>query len=231
MGSGSGRVLHQGGDGIFDLRIEGGTPRDEADPNQQRPSMDEGPGQFRGFACRAFLLAEDMDQRGDTVLPLEAHHEPGGMTQEFHRHGAGHHWSFASGLHDLGKVDGPLGMQSTVRYLTGDRIQWQDLPERYDVFDWGEGAVGVPAGHAALETELSRRFPAEARAIRRYLRHSLPAAARGLTAINIANSLPEGIRRLALPLVRRFAALALATTQSVLEARFRSPELRSILAF
>ncbi|MEO0697825.1 MAG: 2Fe-2S iron-sulfur cluster-binding protein [Pseudomonadota bacterium] len=171
------------------------------------------------------------DQRGDKIIMIEAHTAPGGMTHEFERQGGGHHWSFASGLHYLGKPEGQISIVNTMRYLTGDRIQWCDLPERYDVFDWGDGQIGIPAGHNALEVELVRRFPAEARAIRRYLRRDLPAAARGLTAVNIANSLPGGLRTVGLLLVRGFMRLALTPTAEVLSSRFRSPELRAILAF
>ncbi|MCR9195573.1 MAG: 2Fe-2S iron-sulfur cluster-binding protein [Hyphomonas sp.] len=171
------------------------------------------------------------DQRRDSIIMLEAHTTLGGMTHEFQRHGDGHQWSFASGLHYLGKTEDRFATANTIRYLTGDRIQWQDLPERYDVFDWGSGHIGIPAGHMRLEDELTRRFPTESPAIRRYLRRSLPAAARGLTIINIANSLPERLRSIARPLARMAGKLALKTTKDVMQAHFQSPELRAILAF
>ncbi len=85
--------------------------------------------------------------------------------------------------------------------MTGNRIRWRDLRVCYDIINWGDGQIGLSSGHAALEADLICRFPDEARGIRRYLRPSLPAAARGLTPINIANSLPHGLRRVALPVV------------------------------
>lgn len=185
-------------------------------------------GSGMGAMTTARLL---QDRRGDRIIMIEAHSAPGGMTHEFERHGGGHNWSFASGLHYLGKPDGQLSIVNTMRYLTGDRIQWCDLPERYDIFDWGDGQIGIPAGHTALEAELTRRFPNETPAIRRYLRRDLPAATRGLTAVNVANSFPDGLRRVGLQLVRGFARLALTPTADVLSSRFRSPELRAILAF
>ena len=171
------------------------------------------------------------DNRGDKIVMIEAHSTPGGMTHEFHRSGGGHHWAFASGLHYLGKPDSGLGMLDTVRYLTGDRIQWQDLPDRYDIFDWENGQIGLRSGHDALEHDLIQEFPDEAAGLRRYLRRSLPKAARGLVAINIANSLPPSMRRLALPVVARLFPLALRTTRDVIEAHVQAPELRAALSF
>lgn len=185
-------------------------------------------GSGMGAMTAARLL---QDNRGDKIVMIEAHHTPGGMTHEFHRSGGGHHWAFASGLHYLGKPDGGLSMVDTVRYLTGDRIQWQDMPHRYDIFDWGDGQIGLSSGHVALEEDLIKRFPNVAAGIRRYLRRSLPSAVRGLTAINIANSLPGGFRRIALPFVSRLFPLALKTTQDVIESHVSTPELRAALSF
>lgn len=182
-------------------------------------------GSGTGAMTAARLLQE---MRGDRVLLLERHTTAGGLTHEFVREGR---YDFASGLHYLGEETGPFSPRVLFAFLTGDAMQWASLPDEFDVFVWPDGEFRVPRRLEDQAARLAERFPDEADAIRRYFDHDIPAAANQMVGLHVANSFPAWLRAVSLPIAQLMFRSAQKTTRAALDERFRSPDLKNILAF
>ena len=140
-------------------------------------------------------------------------------------------FTFSTGLHYLGDEDSPTAPRTLISFMTGGAMQWARLPDAYDVYLTPHARFDVPSTPAACIEKLGTAFPDEADAIRKYCAEDIPRAAKQLIALNVANSFPEPLRALAWPIVKARSALALSTTQEVLNARFKNPDLKAILGF
>ena len=175
-----------------------------------------------GGLTTAGLLARVSGKR---VLVLEKHTEPGGLTHTFRRDGA----SWDVGLHYVGRLNPGSQLRAYFDYLSNGELVWNRVPDAYDRFVYPGIEFSVPSDPAEYRQKLIDTFPAEARAIRRYFRDI-----RNVDRWNILdfarNMVPQAIAPLLRGIQRVSGRTALGTTQHYLKKRFRSPQLRALLA-
>ena len=120
-------------------------------------------GSGMGGLSAAALLAK---HGGKRVLVLERHFEAGGYTHSFHR--PGYEWDV--GVHYIGEVHDPSSpVRAAYDHLTGGRLRWSPMPEIYERIVLGPKTYEFVRGAGAFRDGLRSRFPAETRAIDRYL--------------------------------------------------------------
>ncbi|MBU3739128.1 MAG: FAD-binding protein [Rhodoferax sp.] len=175
-----------------------------------------------GGLTAAGLLARVAGQR---VLVLEQHTEPGGLTHVFRRDGA----SWDVGLHYIGEVEPGSRARKLFDYLSGGELRWNRMTDGFERFVYPGLDFVVPSDPIVYQQRLIDRFPDEKRAIRRYFR-DIGRAVRWSVLGFMQGMVPKPVvplLRLARNLLTGPAAL---TTAAYLNARFRSPELRALLA-
>jgi ferredoxin-NADP reductase/phytoene dehydrogenase-like protein len=164
------------------------------------------------------------------VLVLEQHTTLGGLTHVFSRPRSGAApYEFATGIHYLGLNAECASLPALLAQLSENRLQWQKLPDPFDIIAFPRRSFAIPDGESAYKAALAERFPTEKAAIERYFR-DIRRAARGLVAACIINALPRSTQPLALAIVRRVFALAFERTGAYLERTLTDPALRSLLA-
>ena len=112
-----------------------------------------------GGLTTAALLSK---HAGNRVLVLERHYTAGGYTHSFHR--PGYEWDV--GVHYIGS--GSETRQAFDR-LTEGRLQWARMPDVYDRFRMGDRSYEFPTGVERFRERVKSYFPAEGRAIDRYI--------------------------------------------------------------
>ena len=162
---------------------------------------------------------------GKKVLVLEKHTEPGGLTHVFRRDGA----SWDVGLHYVGEVAPGSQGRAFFDYLSGGELRWTRMPERFERFVYPGIDISVPSDPVAYERLLIDLFPAEAQAIRRYFK-DIQRATRWSILGFMRSMVPRPVERVLRAIQRLTGRLAKRTTGEVLAARFRSAELRAVLA-
>ena len=162
---------------------------------------------------------------GKRVLVLEKHTEPGGLTHVFRRDGA----SWDVGLHYVGQMEKGTLSRSFMDFLSGGRLQWHKMPENFERFVYPGLTFQVPSDPRVYENRLIETFPAEEKAIRRYFRDIRRVQAwsvQGFVSIFMPRFLGFWIN-----LGRRLGSRrATQTTGAYLQKRFRSQQLRALLA-
>ncbi len=171
-----------------------------------------------GGLTAARMLAEFGRKR---VLVLEQHYTLGGMMHEFTRDGRYH---FGTGVHYL-----TAGPGQVLHYLADGRVQYQRLPDDYDILHFPGFDFTVPASVTEFRARLKDRFPAEAGSVDRFFATARKAA-RGLTARNIVSSLSPVIRTVALPVIERLYPDTFRAIKDVVARHFRDPALRAIVS-
>src|SRR5271167_3649188 len=112
-------------------------------------------GSGRGGLAFASIMAKLRKWR---VLVLERHFKIGGFTHTFTRPGD---WSWDVGLHYVGEMgEGMLGRR-LFDFVTDGQLQWNPLPDVYDVFVYPGLQVKVCKGAANFRTALIATFPKE----------------------------------------------------------------------
>ncbi|RVT48118.1 FAD-binding protein [Rubrivivax albus] len=162
---------------------------------------------------------------GKRVLVLEKHSEPGGLTHAFRRDGA----SWDVGLHYIGQVAPGSQPRAILDYLSGGALRWNRMPDDFERFVYPGLDFAVPSEAKRFAQRLVERFPDEAAAIHRYFRDV--RAAERWAILGFAQRM---VPRPVVPLLRAWRRLtgstATQTTKAYLEAHFRSPQLRALLA-
>ncbi|ERH18090.1 oxidoreductase NAD-binding domain protein [Actinomyces johnsonii F0510] len=175
-----------------------------------------------GGLTTAGLLARAAGKR---VLVLERHTEPGGLTHTFRRDGA----SWDVGVHYIGQVGPGSRARAYFDYLSGGELEWNRMPDAYDRFVYPDLDLSVSSDPDRYERELVAAFPQEARAIRRYFK-----AVRRTTAWTtmgfVQGMVPRPMTSLLRLAQRMGGRTATGTTKAYLDAHFRSPELKAVLA-
>jgi phytoene dehydrogenase-like protein len=120
------------------------------------------------------------------VLVLERHFRLGGFTQTFSRGG----FSWDIGLHYVGDVDPSLLDRRVFDLATNGEVEWLPLPDRFDRFEYPGLSFAHPSDPERFARELGELFPAERRAIRRYVRDVFRA--RGWLRRHIAGTMRSG---------------------------------------
>jgi all-trans-retinol 13,14-reductase len=199
-----------------------------------------------GMSCASLLAS----LRGLRVAVLERHFRLGGYAQQFTRPG-GLRWD--TGLHYVGGMEAGSAQRSLLDAVTGDSIEWRQLPSPFEHYTFPGLTVSQPAGARAWREVLASRWPAETIALDRYFaqlevaaewfmarttidqtarssRASAPLPSRASAALPSRASAALPSRASAALPSRASAALPLATTRSVLDAcGLQSPELRAVL--
>ena len=175
-----------------------------------------------GGLTSAGLLARTAGKR---VLVLERHTEPGGLTHTFRRDGA----SWDVGLHYIGQVGPGSRARAYFDYLSGGELEWNRMPDAYDRFVYPGLDLSVSSDPDRYERGLVTAFPQESRAIHRYFK-DVRCAMAWVTMGFIQGTVPRPVASF-LGLVQRAGGrTATGTTKAYLDAHFRSPELKAVLA-
>ena len=175
-----------------------------------------------GGLTSAGLLARTAGKR---VLVLERHTEPGGLTHTFRRDGA----SWDVGVHYIGQVGPGSRARTYFDYLSGGELEWNRMPDAYDRFVYPDIDLSVSSDPDRYERDLVTAFPQESRAIHRYFKDVRRATAWATMGF-VQGMVPRPVASF-LGLVQRAGGrTATGTTKAYLDARFRSPELRGVLA-
>lgn len=164
---------------------------------------------------------------GARVLVLEKHCTPGGLTHSFRRMGA----SWDVGLHYVGDMHPGSRPRQLFDYLTGGALTWNRMPSGYDRFVLpGHGlTVTIPSSMAHYRDLLTKLFPREKRAIRRYCQ-DVKRAYSWMSLRYMADMVPP-LASSAIHLALRLrTGCALERTEHYMERRFRDPALRALLS-
>jgi phytoene dehydrogenase-like protein len=102
------------------------------------------------------------------------------------------------------------------------------MPDPYDRLVFPDLEFGMRSGRETFLRDLVDAFPAEAAAIRRWLRDAERAASFA-AVLSMRGSAPPAISRAAEALLFARGRLARTTTRAYLEERFRDPRLRAVL--
>lgn len=163
---------------------------------------------------------------GEKVLVLEQHYVPGGFTHMFNRPG----YSWDVGVHAVGEVTEHSFTGKLLSRLTGGELQWTSLGPVYDEFHWPEGfRVDFPDSPQQFRANLTEAFPAERRAIDKYL-DDVRDVSKAMRAYYLARTLPASIGGIAERLLARRASEAFGkTTRQVIGELTPNEKLRAVL--
>ena len=175
-----------------------------------------------GGLTTAGLLARAAGKR---VLVLERHTEPGGLTHTFRRDGA----SWDVGVHYIGQVAPESQARAYFDYLSDGELEWNRMPDAYDRFVYPGLDLSVSSDPNRYEHDLIAAFPTEARAIRRYFK-DVRRTISWLTMGFAQGMVPRPMASLLRAAQRLGRRTATSTTKEYLDAHFRSPELKAVLA-
>ena len=180
-------------------------------------------GSGMGGLTFASLMAQ---LKGWRVLVLERHFKLGGFTHTFQRPG-GYSWDV--GLHYVGELaPGSQGRQ-LMDLVTGGRVAWQPMPDRYDRFVTPEFQFEFVKGEDRLRQALVDAFPAEEAGLTRYFRDVRRTAA-WVRRFAVAEALPRPLGAALRALNLACGGLGETRTGAYLDAHFQDPRLKAILA-
>ena len=176
-----------------------------------------------GGLVSAALLARLEKKR---VLVLERHYRAGGFTHTFDRPGG---FSWDVGVHYVGaEVLTPGVPRDAFQVASGGALAWTRMPDPFERLEFPGFTFDVRAGRENFVADLTRAFPAEARAIRAWLADVDRAA--GLLPLQVMRAAVPGPLRWALDAATSGRArLANMRTSDYLARRFRDPRLRAIV--
>lgn len=163
---------------------------------------------------------------GKRVLVLEQHSKAGGFTHIFKRQGK---FEWDVGLHYVGEMAKGTMIRAMFDLVTAGGVQWQRMPDIYDVFMYPGLTFQARSGRSRLCGDLKQRFPREAASIDAYFRH-VRRAAGWLGRHVVGKALPRFFAPLNGMAQAPGASHALQTTRSYLEAHIRDAQLRAVLA-
>ena len=175
-----------------------------------------------GGLTTAGLLARAAGKR---VLVLERHTEPGGLTHTFRRDGA----SWDVGVHYIGQLGPGSQGRAYFDYLSGGELEWNRMPDSYDRFVYPGVDLRVSSDPLRYERDLVAAFPQEARAIHRYFQ-DVRRATRWVALGFVQGLVPRPAASLLRAAQRLGGRRATQTTKAYLDAHFRSPRLKAVLA-
>lgn len=176
-----------------------------------------------GGLSAAALLAKHAAKR---VLVLERHYTAGGFTHVFHR--PGYEWDV--GVHYIGEVHDPASaVRRIFDHISEGRLQWNPMPDVYDRIVIADRSYDFVRGRQRFAHRIKQYFPAEARAIDRYLER-VAEASRAARPFFAEKAIPAFAARIAGRLLRSgFLKYASRTTAEVLAELTGNPELIAVL--
>ena len=163
-------------------------------------------------------------KKGLNVLLLERHNVPGGCGTTFCRG----RFEFEVALHQLSGIGTPEMPGPLRSSLAGlgvlDDLELVQMPDMYAVHMPDGFSIALKADRNATLTELQNRFPAEKEAIERFMDLVYTFAGQMLSAFHFKD--PEASRE-KYPILYQYA---FKNCKEVLDAHFRDPVLKSVLA-
>jgi len=179
-------------------------------------------GSGMGGLTVAALLAR---LHGMKVLVLERHFRAGGFTHTFSRPGG---WRWDVGVHYVGQVEEPGMARDVLRTVTGGQLRWTRMADPFERLVFPGFEFPIRSGKERFLADLVAAFPAEERALRRYLR-DLARATSWTAAMGTRSLAPAPLGWAVAAALRGRRALAARTTRSYLDEHFRDPRLKAVL--
>jgi all-trans-retinol 13,14-reductase len=180
-------------------------------------------GSGMGGLAAAAILART---HGKRVIVLERHWRAGGFTHTFSRPGG---FSWDVGVHYIGADAVKPGMtRDVLDVTTGGTLSWTRMPDPFERLVFPGFEFEIRSGRERFAEDLARAFPAEAGAIRAYLR-DVDRAATGMVVQALRGTAPAPVAAAARLLFAGRLRLGRRTTKEVLDARFRDERLKAIL--
>ena len=132
-------------------------------------------------------------------------------------------------MHYIGQIGPGSRARTYFDYLSGGELEWNRMPDAYDRFVYPGLDLSISSDPDRYERDLVTAFPQESRAIHRYFKDVRRATAWATMGF-VQGMVPRPVASF-LGLVQRAGGrTATGTTKAYLDARFRSPELRGVLA-
>src|SRR5512138_3110737 len=164
-------------------------------------------GSGMGGLAAAAILART---HGKRVLVLERHWRAGGFTHTFSRPG-GFTWDV--GVHYVGADVVKPGMARDVLHVTtGGALGWTKMPDPFERLVFPGFEFEIRSGKERFVEDLARAFPAEAGAIRAYLR-DVDRAVTGMVVQALRGTAPAPVAAAARLLFAGRLRLARRTTK------------------
>ncbi len=174
-----------------------------------------------GGLTSAALLSE----LGWKVCVLEQHYTAGGYTHSYERNG--YEWDV--GVHYIGDVGAETRTKKMFDFLTSGNLKWAPMAAEYDRFYVGDKVFNAVAGRQEFRDNLVRQFPAEKRAVDRYMQ-LLKQVSGALYAHSMERVLTPWQRTLATPILKwKKPSLLYRNTHDVLSELTDDPDLIATL--
>ena len=178
-------------------------------------------GSGMGGLTSAALLSE----LGWKVCVLEQHYTAGGYTHSYERNG--YEWDV--GVHYIGDVGTETRTKKMFDFLTSGNLKWAPMAAEYDRFYVGDKVFNAVAGRQEFRDNLVRQFPAEEKAVDRYMQ-LLKQVSGALYAHSMERVLKPWQRMLATPVLKwKKPSLLYRKTHDVLSELTDDPDLVATL--
>jgi all-trans-retinol 13,14-reductase len=178
-----------------------------------------------GSGIGGLTTAALLSDLGWKVCVLEQHYTAGGYTHSYDRNG--YEWDV--GVHYIGDVGAKTRTRMMFDHLTDGQLKWAPMDDEYDRFYVGDKTFCAKAGKQQFRDNLLTQFPAEERAIDRYMK-LLDEVGKGLSAYSMAKLLKPWQRLLAWPYLKlKTPALLFRNTYEVLSEITQDQDLIAVL--
>lgn len=175
-------------------------------------------GSGMGGLATASILAQ---VGGKRVLVLEAHFKLGGFLHSFQRHG----YLWDPGVHYVGGMQDGTLTRRCMDLVTGGRVQWHKLDDRFERFVFPDGTFDVPSDPKRYKAELKELFPADADGVDRWFK-DLKSAQNWSFRWFYGKEFSEPVSSVVAAGRKR----AMTRTAAQLDRRVQDPVLKAILA-
>ncbi|MGA9573918.1 MAG: NAD(P)/FAD-dependent oxidoreductase [Lysobacterales bacterium] len=178
-----------------------------------------------GSGIGGLTTAALLSELGWKVCVLEQHYTAGGYTHSYDRNG--YEWDV--GVHYIGDVGAETRTRKMFDFLSGGKLKWAPMDDEYDRFYIGDKVFSAIAGKQQFRENLLARFPAEAKAIDRYM-DLLNQVGKALTVYSVNKLLRPWQRFIAWPLLKlKTPSLLFRNTYEVLSELTRDENLIAVL--
>ena len=162
---------------------------------------------------------------GKRVLLLERHFKVGGFTHVFKR--KDYMWDV--GIHYIGGMQEGSMLRNLINWLTEGNLKWNKMGEPFEKFVYPDLTIPVHSPEERFRETLKEKWPEEGKGIDRYF-SDVKATAGWFGRHVTLKAMPSFLEKLSSPIEIPGRHGALMTTKEYLEHRFKSPELRAVVA-
>ena len=178
-----------------------------------------------GSGIGGLTTAALLSDLGWKVCVLEQHYTAGGYTHSYDRNG--YEWDV--GVHYIGDVSAKTPTRMMFDFLSGGRLKWAPMDDEYDRFFIGDKVFSAVAGKPQFRDNLLSHFPAEAKAIDRYM-ELLDQVGRALPVYAVNKLLQPWQRVIAWPYLKlKTPSLLFRNTYEVLSELTQDQDLIAVL--